>query len=342
MVRSCFIVAALVTAVLALAGSPARAEDAWQNLTTKEGLPADEVQLLKKDVGGTLWVGTAKGLLRLADGKPEKPALGAEAWDVLRLSEKTMWVGTGNGAVMIEGATQTPSLQGRIVGAITELKPGVLLALAKDRRTELNALMVKAEKDWEPVAAGAGKNAQEMVKMKDGSVWVTLEGSGVLVFDPAKGVASPTKHHEGQSVTAIHQDASGAVWCGLWNRGVAGWDGKAWANHLQNKKFFTLAIRKDKAGVVWVATDQAGLFRYDGKAWTNDVADQGPISVLETTSDGRVWISTGQTGGLQVFDGKKWSVSLAGPRPMRGVVETDKHLVAAGVLDGLFVLPIKK
>lgn len=328
--------------VLGAPASLAHAADRWIHLTAEQGLPGNEIQFVKPDTRGAVWVGTQAGLARLVGDKFEPTAVKGEVWDVLRLDASRYWVGAARGAILVEGEKVNPPA---VAGTVTPILPfgdKGLLALAKDPRTEVNALVAFDGAAWGPVAALKGKHAVDLVRLADGKAWVCVEGNGVWVFDPAKGLAQPTRYLEGQNVTAVAQDAQGRVWCGLWQRGVAVFDGKAWTNHLADQSVYALSIRQDKAGLIWVATDKAGLFRFDGKQWANDLKDESPISLLEPTSDGRVWISTQNVGGLRYWDGKAWVVSLPGPTPVRCLLETsDGRLIAGAVLDGLYILPRK-
>ncbi|MCX5660340.1 MAG: hypothetical protein NTW19_11545 [Planctomycetota bacterium] len=331
--------AAFALALLALLPSAASAADDWKHVTVAEGLPGNETQFLKNDAAGGYWVGTLAGLGRVVGDKIEKTPVKGEAWDVLRVDATHYWVGTGGGAALVEGEKVTPFMRGGIVTPIVPFHDKTCLSLSKDRGTETSTLMHFDGSDWKPVPALKGKNAVDLIRLADGKVWVSVEGDGLAVFDPAKGLAAPTRHLESQNVTTVAQDSSGRVWCGLWQRGVTVFDGKAWTNHLANQSIYALSIRQDKAGAVWVATDKAGLWRYDGKAWTNDLKDEGPITLIEPTSDGKMWISSQSVGGLRYFDGKAWVVSLAGPTPIRCLLETpDGKLVAGSVLEGLYIL----
>jgi len=324
--------ALLLTPVLSYAG------DTWQHVAKEQGLPSNELQFIKQDQLGTVWIGTLGGLVKFNAGKVEPTPVKGEAWDVTRVNESQYWVGTGNGAVLVSGAKADTSLAGTTVAPIVQFQPKTFLALSKDRRTEVSTLVEFNGENWTPVASLKGRRAVDMIRLNDGKVWVSIEGDGVAVFDPSKGTASPTRELGSQNVTTIMQDASGKVWCGLWQRGVMAYDGKTWTKHLADEGIYALSMRQDKAGNIWVATDKSGVWRYDGKAWVNDLKDEGPVSLLETTSDGKVWVSSQTTGGLRYWDGKTWTVSLEGPTPIRCLFETpSKQLMAGAVLDGLYL-----
>lgn len=330
-----------VLALAAVFTGTARGADAWKPITTEQGLPGNEVQFIKRDpsAGNGVWVGVVGGLAKFADGKIEKTAIGGSVWDVHGATPAKYWVGTAGGALLVEGDKTTVTLKGSSVGAIVPLGDKEVLALAKNPRTETNTLMRLNGADWDPVTPLKGKNVLDIVRLGDGKVWARVEGDGVRIFDPAKGAESVEVAHQGQNVTAVIQDSAGRVWCGLWQKSLAVWDGKAWSDHLKSKTFYALAIREDAKKNIWVATDQAGLWRFDGKEWVNDLKAEGGVTLLEPTSDGRVWVSTQKSAGLKVWDGAKWSVSMDGPTPLRCLVELpDKTLLVGGVLDGLFVL----
>ena len=98
-----------------------------------------------------------------------------------------------------------------------------------------------------------------MTRTPDGKLWVSIEGRGVHVFDPAAGLEKAAHHLDRQSVTTVTQDSKGRVWCGLWGRGLAVYEDKLWSYHLDDKETYAFAIREGVDRTIWVATDQAGL-----------------------------------------------------------------------------------
>jgi len=313
--------------------------DTWKNLTDKDGLPGNEVQFIKEAPAGTVWVGTLGGLARYDRSGLSATPIQGEAYDVLPASGGAVYVGTGGGLVRMKGDEVEKSLGGSMVAPLVQFGKSTVLALSKDRATEKNTLMAGTGGELKPVELLAGQHVTDITRTPDGKVWVSVDGRGVHVFDPAAGLEKAAGHLDRQNVTTVFQDSTGRVWCGLWGRGLAVYQDELWKYHLEDEKVYPFAIREGAGGTIWVATDQAGLWKYDGAEWTNELREEGAVNLLEVTGDGRVWISTQATGGLRYFDGKTWKTSLPGPLPVRCLLKTTRgEVLAGGVLDGLHVL----
>ena len=337
---------ALLCVLMALVTSAAAGEQ-WSHvgMETEPGLPGNEVQFLTS-TDGEVWVGTLTGIARVRKGKytPVKgedgEPLKINAWCVLERGNDRFWIGHGNGAVFVDGVKTTHALGGQTVAPIIEVRPGVLWALGKNRGSERNALFVHAGEEWKSIEEAAKFRIVDLFQAADGKVWVTLDGNGVLEVDPEAGLAAGTHHLEGLNVTTVAQAGREFIWCGLWGRGVASWDGVAWTHHLSAKeKSAILAICEDSGNNIWVATSANGLWRkpVNKETWVNHLKDEGGINLLATSSDGRVWVSSQMQGGLRYWDGETWVVSLDNPLPIRCLIETpDRTLWAGGVLDGVY------
>src|SRR6185295_11453007 len=107
--------------------------------TTRDGLSSDYIRALHEDRHGVLWIGTAKGLDRLTDGRINHHPLDAGAGRVEKpvyaLAERqdgTMWVGTFGGGLyrVADGATT-------VFGVGQGLPSELVLALREDRDRNL-------------------------------------------------------------------------------------------------------------------------------------------------------------------------------------------------------------
>ena len=314
------------------------AGDAWKSFTKDSGLAGNEVQFVEQDSQGAVWIGTLSGLTAHRGGKFEVVFKSGGFWDILEVGAGTYWIGAGHGAFLLQGDKHELTLKGNTVAPIVRYAPGIVWAIAKDLRTEKNALVENKGAGWQRVEKLKGERVVNLFKATEGTVWVTIDGDGAYAIDPNKGPKAAVHHLKQFNVTAMTEDSRRRVWAGLWGRGVIVYDGKGWTRHLTDERSFIFAIREDAKGAIWVATNQSGLWRYDGKTWVNDLRDEGGINLLETTSDGRVWISSQAAGGLRYWDGGKWQVSLPGPLPIRCLLETrDGQLWAGGALTGIYI-----
>lgn len=328
----------LLAAMFCLTIAAGAAEN-WTSITVKDGLPGNEIQFLKEDRTGKIWIGTDSGLARWEEGALSVLLDEGRAWDVLARGPKNYWVGTGNGVLRIKGDSQERQLAGNTVSPILRYRKDVIWALAKSRRTEQNFVVEHTSEGWGKLGAFKDKKIADLYRTSDGKLWVAEDGDGVHEVNPKAGPQKAAHHLRGLNVTALMQDSKGRTWCGLWNRGVRVLEDDRWESHLTGEETYVLAIDEDCNGTVWVATSSDGLWAFDGDSWKQHKAEAGPINLLSTTSDGRVWISTQSKGGLEYWDGDAWQVSLPGPLPIRCVMEADNAWIwAGGILDGIHLM----
>mgnify|MGYP006278975765 CR=1 FL=1 len=328
----------LTFALLLALALHAGAAEKWTGLTTADGLPGNEIQFIKQDDAGRIWIGTDSGLALWKKGELSVLRQKGRAWDVLPLGPDNYWLGTGRGVLRVQGDSEQLHLQGNTVSPIFPYREEVIWALAKHRGTERNAVHQHDEDGWAPVEAFKDMKVADLYRTADGTIWVAEDGDGVHAVAPEIGAEKAVHHLRGLNVTALTRDSEGRVWCGLWNRGVRVLEDGRWDDHLAEEKTYVLGIREDADGTIWVATSSDGLWAWDGEIWTQHMPDAGPINLLQTTSDGRVWVSTQSRGGLQVWDGEKWTVSLRGPLPVRCLLEAKNgRLWAGGILDGIHI-----
>jgi len=325
----------------------------WRNVTADDGLPGNEVQMLKAAKDGGVWVGTLSGLALHRDGKimlltkegilvnaGEGAVWRTSMWDITPAEENSYWLGTGNGVHLVGGGKNKTFLRGTTVAPIVRGGGRTFYAISKDLRTESNVLVFTDGTDWQPVPEFKGVSVVDLTRGPDGTIRVVEDANGVHAFAAATGPARRAHDLSGRNVTALLQDSQHRVWCGTWGQGLFVKDGdNAWQRHLEKEKSAILGLAESTDGAVWVATSANGLWHFDGRDWRSMLSDEGGINLLQATSDGKVWISSQAQGGLRYWDGTAWQTSLTNPLPIRCLLETpDKRLVAGGVLDGLHVL----
>ena len=81
---------------------------AWRDYTVSDGLPSNHVFMLRRGPGGSMWVGTGKGLARFEDGRFEvfttRDGLFADnVFSLASDSQGTLWVGSFGGVARIKG-----------------------------------------------------------------------------------------------------------------------------------------------------------------------------------------------------------------------------------------------
>ena len=174
----------------------------------------------------------------------------------------------------------------------------------------------------------------------EGSMWLGTDGGGISRFDGNQFLNFT--HEDGlppyPCIWAIHQDADGMMWFGLWQNGVycgvypfdklrpalerseaAGFegsrrDGKQFAKFAKEEEGLAhanvLAIQRDTDGALWFGTWGRGVYRYDGKNLLNFTQQDGlqnnTILPFHCAPDGMMWFWT-PPGWFSRYDGKEFT-----------------------------------
>jgi signal transduction histidine kinase/ligand-binding sensor domain-containing protein len=219
--------------------------------------------------GGTTWIGTGRGLVRIGGGPPQTwtaaNGLSSETIVSLLVDGDAVFAGTAVGLDRIAGGKVT-----RIGG----LPVDQVTALRRDR---------------------------------DGNLWIGTYGNGVVRLSSdgrlsryglAEGVANPT-------VRAIFEDDEGSLWIGT-NGGVEQLRVGAfitWSRRDGLADAVARVIFEDRDGVLWVGTAN-GLSRWEHGEWrpVNDARLTRILSIAQTR-DGALWFGT-TNGVYRVLGGK--------------------------------------
>lgn len=347
-----------VALCLACVAGSLHAADEWTDISaeTDKNLPGNEIQYLANAADGGVWVGTLTGVAHYRDGvftpimdrNPKRAGEIAKlrTWCVYELGPGDFMVGHGGGLLHVQGETQTEALTGFSVAPIVAVQEGLIWAIAKDGRTERNYLYQYVDGAWSEVDGAKGLIVVDIFKDDDGVIWITLDGNGVIAYNPAGTLSiKDSPHHlQGLNISEIDQ-CGNQVWAGLWSRGVASWDGEVWTHYLKKEKESTFTtFTRDIVNNTWVASTASGIWskKMSNEEWQNYLADEGAISLLFASSDGRVYVSSQAQGGLRYWDGKAFVTSLDSPLPIQTILERPNgEIWAGGVLDGLHILKKK-
>lgn len=274
---------------------------------------------------GGLWLGTEDGLLELVgelvrSARLPGPLPGKHVWALLA-EDETLWLG------MSEGVARLTPRGVALVPRAADLPPPRVKALLRGRDGtlwvghEAGLARLDGERLVRGPAALEGVRVTSLGDDRDGALWVTTAGSGVVritgpqveVFGPARGVPIDTR--------GVRGDERGNVWVGT-EEGLVRLRGDRFESQSTpglEARVWTLA--GDGEGGLWVGTESSGLERY----WDGDFVPFGApeglrgeftLAVLQDRR-GDVWTAT--SGGVSRLPGGRLArpeVVVDGHRPL--------------------------
>ncbi len=246
-----------------------------------DGLVDDIIQAIHPDPDGSIWLGSASGLVRLRAGPfstyTTKDGLPADmVRPIYEDSGGSVWVGTEAGlARFADGRfvayTARHGRPFRRVTGITEDRSGHLWIHSAQPSPAGNLVLrgthparVEAiEHGWSTTPFTA------MLEDRGGALWFgtasdglhRLQGRQHRVYRPDDGLAD---HH----VTRLFEDRAGAVWIAT-GGGLSRFANDRLTTFTPDDGFdggHTLSFHEDRAGQLWIGTYGRGLYRYkDGR-----------------------------------------------------------------------------
>jgi signal transduction histidine kinase/ligand-binding sensor domain-containing protein len=225
------------------------------------------------DRGGSVWVGTANGLLRLRQGAVERftrsEGLTADAIEsVFEDSEGDIWVGTRAGL---------------------------------DRFRDPRVLHLT------PAEGLSGDFASAVAAAPDGAVWIGTAGNGLNRWEHGRITTySSAQGLPGKTVTSLGFDSRGVLWVAA-DHGIARFDGgrlvPAFPDGPRLDQVFSIGA--DVAGGVWFADQQRGAWRlFGGRVSRLPELPQDDIFRLAGAPDGSMWVGYYHNGVARWRDGQ--------------------------------------
>ncbi len=212
---------------------------AWHTYTTADGLPDDQALSVMCARSGEVWVGTPKGVARLAqpgawqvfhvaDGLASEAATA-----IFEDSRGRIWLGDGHtttgGLSVFDGATwrrysASDGLAHSVVNAMLEDRQGALwFAAGFSSQGGLSRLNGGVWQNLYQAPGGlAGGKARSIFEDRQGQFWIGSEYDGIAIFpgDPFQtksSVLTPKQGLAGWEVKTMLQDSSGDLWLGTEN-----------------------------------------------------------------------------------------------------------------------------
>jgi methyl-accepting chemotaxis protein/ligand-binding sensor domain-containing protein len=257
-------------------------------------LSAGGVNALTVDRAGTLWIATDSALSRYDAGRDAfvnyRIGRGALVQNLAVGDNGVVWIGTSRGAVRYDTTSRRA----------TELGPGTALATSSIEAT---------------------------LRDRDGLLWFGTQGEGLFRVHPSTAHVTPFTHRPtvatslpAMDIREIAQDASGMLWVGFFDGGLAQFDPRRGIvarrfvhrpgdpSSLSAKTVFSiLPARSGRA--LWIAMENGGLDHLDlaSGTITHNIADPSDESGLNNNSawavfedaGGIIWVGT-FNGGVNI------------------------------------------
>ncbi|HEX3760956.1 MAG TPA: two-component regulator propeller domain-containing protein, partial [Kofleriaceae bacterium] len=290
-------------------------------LTTRDGLPSDDIRALLATPDGGMWIGTFRGLVRWTGARLERgpPALDGVAIHAIAQDRGgALWLATDKGLLRLRGDALEP------IGA-DHLATGEVRQVLFDRdgnlwlgtRTGLARMTFEAPAGG-PAGGQAGVQIERLPEPEilvnalfedtDGNLWIAddlglerLRDGDAIPFGAGEGLAD-------EPVGAIREDATGAKWIttigGLYRIPP----GQTTATRLATDRGL-YAIYPDSHGNVWFGGRDGNVGRWsDGRLVLLGNRDWERIRSLTETAEG-MWLGTEH--GLFRLRGDKLSDAVA-------------------------------
>jgi ligand-binding sensor domain-containing protein len=321
-------------------------------LTTRDGLPSDDVRALLATRDGAMWIGTFRGLVRWVDGRLVRgpPALdGVAIHSIAQDAGGALWCATDKGLLRLRGDAVEP------VGA-DRLAPGELSTVLFDRDGNL----------WIGTRTGVARMTPDgeiqrlptpdvlvnaLFEDSDGNLWIgsdrgldRLRDGDVLPFGVSEGLVdevvggfredatgtkwittagglyriapgqpTATRIAAHRGLYAIYPDSRGTVWFGGRDGNLGTWrDGQL--TWLGNQDWERIRSLTETADGLWLGTDH-GLFRMRGDRLADAVSVVPGVAVRSIAADteGSLWLATEDRGLMRWRAGAVAAIPPGGP-----------------------------
>jgi len=271
----------------------------FRQLTTKEGLPTDEVQKVFQDKDGWMWFATRYGFCKyngyemtLYKSNLYSPNMLTNN-NIFCLADDynhNLWVGTQEGLNVLDKKTGnirkylSPALPNNIVSCLLVTRKNEIYV-----GTDYGLCRYVANKDsfaiYDKQQTGGvlGRaTIKSLFEDSDGDIWIGTWASGLYRYSPVSGrfYAYP-KINEQNSAHVIYEDDSKNIWVGGWNAGL-----------------FRLSHPKDVARVTYTN------YRHKDNDETS-LSDDVVYDISEDPHTHTLWVGTRSGLSIMVRDGSE-------------------------------------
>lgn len=272
---------------------------------------------------GSLWIGTASGLLGHIRGYDLTTySIGAQVEAILEDRDGMLWVTTESSLFRFSTAIQEQ------VDAAIKLPGTFLSGLLQDRS---GSIWVSTNSDVLRLDPGNGQEQlSEIVKGKfwlaedtSGNIWLTSSDGSTQRVDEAPTVSRSGMKSKTLDIETVLQDSTGNTWIGTVGQGLVRLKAGFHDGMEKYSQFDGLSAARvwcfleDREHNIWVGT-QNGLNRFRDEKITTLTRREGlageSVSALAAGPDGSIWAST--PVGINRIDGEHRELFLSGATAM--------------------------
>lgn len=304
--------------------------------------------VLHADATGKLWVVTAEGLFeRKKRGFVRRLANSRSTGDILTVSrarDGVLWVGTSRGLYrMADGEISSPLIRYPIV-ALLQDRDGVLWAGSWGKG--LFRIHHGLVDRWSSAQDLPDDFIRTLFEDQEGNLWIGLRSGGlgrwresrILNFGVPEGLA-------GDYGSIVAQGAEGDLWLGTWRGGlyrIAGGVLQPQPLPLPAFYFSISSLAVDLKGRLWLGNWE-GLFESSAGGFRQHGARSGSplrrINSILFDRDGGLWVGTDDTGLYRFPNGSPSHPAPPALLPGRGItslLESAAGTIWIGTKEGLF------
>jgi ligand-binding sensor domain-containing protein/signal transduction histidine kinase len=308
-----------------------------------------------EDRDRNLWIGTSSGLLRLRGTEVSRTdrsmgLSGDDVWDVFEDREGNLWAGTTGGLDRFRDEQVQVFTQ---PGPVLSDAQGVLTAsnaqISRIAANTIRALPVSLPKDstvfaflsmpegsfligsdkgvwiWtsqhtRSVPELSGLSVRSLLRARDGSIWIGTANRGLLRWNPtARSQALTETGVSDNSIAALAQDPTGAVWAGAISGAglfrVSGGSVQHFGRDEGLRSTVIYSLFVDNSGKLWIGSEGGLSWFQDGHIRTLNSQQGLPadqvFGILDDSFN-RIWLS--QYTGIAAIDKKSLSAWASGAR----------------------------
>lgn len=308
-------------------------------ITTKNGLPDDDVRAIAEDDQGRLWVGTSEGvcaLVNLTCTPIEDPRIKQVQYKAITIDRSgKVWIGTSsNGLFVYDGnhVTNWSEDEGLEFSGIHSIQ------FDDDNKmwlaTDLGVVLYNG-RHIETFTQENGLPSDLILSLmidRAGTLWAGTQ-SGAARFNGTSFESFAAQTLDTIPIQSMLEDREGNVWFATNGKGLFKYTSSPFTHWNQKdglKGNMVWAIDEGPDSTLWVSLLQ-GIVQYDGKSFTPVVDSDGLIPGNEVlamyrSQSGSIWIGV-RSHLIWYVDGKFTSISEVGGRPIRSVsyITEDSH-----------------